>query len=187
MQGLRSDALIGIAFMDQYPTVIDTGLKMVAAGGEALPIRLVDWDKRIDRQNRKPVDVVAMYTATVPSQMGLRLPVRVVNHIPEQWRQRTMLFAPSKSFCESSSLEVANVVANGSQSIFYVRVANFKKVPGSVDAGFIIGTHSDEERNPKSQKIIWSKPWKRRNQQSELKRSRLTDTYPEKCLNRQPW
>ena len=59
-----------------------------------------------------------------------------------------MLFAPSRSFCESLSLEVANVVANGSQSIFYVRVANFTKVPGSVDAAFIIGTHSDEERNP---------------------------------------
>jgi len=56
MHGLRSDALIGINFMDQYPRLIDTGLKVVAAGGEALPFRIVDWDKHIDRQNRKPVD-----------------------------------------------------------------------------------------------------------------------------------
>ena len=45
-------------------------------------------------------------------------------------------------------MEVANVVVNGSQSKVYEREADFKSVPVSVDAGFTIGTHSDEERNP---------------------------------------
>jgi hypothetical protein len=114
IHGLRSDALIGLDFMDQYPTVIDTGLKMVAVDGESVPIRMVDWDKHIDRQNRKPIGVVVMFPATIPSQMGLELPVKLVTEVPECWRDRTMLFAPSRSFCESSSLEVANVVVNGS-------------------------------------------------------------------------
>ena len=51
-------------------------------------------------------------------------------------------------FCESSCFEVANVVVNGSQSKVYEREANLESVPVSVEAGFIIGTHSDEERNP---------------------------------------
>ena len=43
-------------------------------------------------------------------------------------------------FFESSCLKVANVVADGSQSEFYVRVANFNQVPVSVKADSIIGT-----------------------------------------------
>ena len=50
-----------------------------------------------------------------------------------------MLFALSEVFVKAC-LEVANVVANGSQSEFYVRVANFNKVPASVKADSIIGT-----------------------------------------------
>ena len=58
IDGLRSDALSGLDFMDQYPTVIDTGLKLVAVDGESVPIRLIDWDQRLDRQQRRPIDVV---------------------------------------------------------------------------------------------------------------------------------
>ena len=72
--------------------------------------------------------------------MGLELPVKVLNKVPECWEKRTMLFAPSRSFCEISCLEVANVVADGSQSEIYVRVANFNQVPVSVKADSIIGT-----------------------------------------------
>ena len=48
--------------------------------------------------------------------------------------------AVKKFFFESSCLKVANVVADGSQSEFYVRVANFNQVPVSVKADSIIGT-----------------------------------------------
>ena len=39
-------------------------------------------------------------------------------------------------------------MVNGSQSKVYEREANLESVPVSVEAGFIIGAHSDEERNP---------------------------------------
>ena len=147
IDGLRSDALIGLDFMDQYPTVIDTGLKLVAVDGESVPIRLVDWNQRLERQQRRPIDVVVMLPATVPSQMGLELPVRVATTVPARWRERTMLFTPARDFAACARLEVANVIVTGSQAEFYVRVANFGKVPVNVEAGFVIGTVTPMKRD----------------------------------------
>ena len=98
IHGLRSDALIGLDFMDQRPTVIDTGLKMVAVDAESVPVRMDEWNESMDRHHRKPIDDVTMFPATTPSQMGLELPVKVLTEVPECWEKTTLLFAPSRSF-----------------------------------------------------------------------------------------
>ena len=98
IHGLGSDALIGLDFMDQHPTAIDTGLKMVAVDAESVPVRMDEWNESMDRHHRKPIDDVTMFPATTPSQMGLELPVKVLTEVPECWEKTTLLFAPSRSF-----------------------------------------------------------------------------------------
>ena len=57
IDGLRSDVLLGLDFMDKYPTVIDTGRRLVAVQWEAIPIRMMDWDQSGARRQRRPVQV----------------------------------------------------------------------------------------------------------------------------------
>ena len=91
--------------------------------------------------------MVVKLPATIPSQMGLELPVNVVTALPVRWKDRTMLFTPAKDFAECTRLEVANVIVTGSQTELNVRVTNFSKKPVTVEAGFVIGSLTPMRRD----------------------------------------
>ena len=139
IDGLRSDVLLGLDFMDVYPTIIDTGRRLVAVQGEAIPIKMMDWDQTHRERQRRPVRVSTLFAVSIPAKSGRELPVRVTTEIPLKWRSRVLLFTPAQSFGDTLGLEVASVIIDGSQNSFYVRVGNFTDKPVGVDVGLLIG------------------------------------------------
>ena len=124
---LQSDILLGLDFKSFYEVYTLQSTRELKIRPCTIPFTLEGWGRKMQKNLRSKVQVVAVATLDIPAGYGRDIPVRIASKIPREWKGRTKMFVPSRTV--GTMCGPGNVVGSNHQHRKRERVCGSEHIP----------------------------------------------------------
>jgi hypothetical protein len=141
IEGLRTDVLVGLDFMRQFPTKVDVAEGKISICGQSIPVSPRGWGSDKERRGLA-ITVRFMQTVEIPAGHGREIPVKVFGG-SKPTDVKMLEFIPEQI---GDQVYAAYGIVDAAQDLFMVRVANLGTGSVTLEEGCVVG-HLEDARS----------------------------------------